>query len=83
MIGYAIFYFVGALIMCGIAIQRLVSTIYILIQKCHQQYRFREPIKYNNSSLYVKNKWWSAKRYIHNLKMMSGVSIQENHQFNV
>jgi hypothetical protein len=77
---------VSALIICGIAIQRLVSTIYILIQKCHQQhqqYRLREPIKYNSSSHYIKNKWWSSKRYIQDLKMMSGVSIKENHQFNI
>ena len=86
MIGLIILIFVVALIMCGMAIRFLIMTIQVLIEKCHhqyQQYHLREPIKYNSLSRSAKNKWWSSNRYIHKLKMMSGVSIQENHQFNI
>ncbi|CAM2720622.1 unnamed protein product [Rotaria socialis] len=82
-IGLIILIFVIALIMCGMAIRFLVMTIQVLIEKWHHQYHLPEPIKYNSLSRSANNKWWSSNRYIHKLKMMSGVSIQENHQLNI
>jgi hypothetical protein len=78
--------FVAGLLACGIIINRFVFAIYLLVHKYqqHKQYHLRKSTKYNNSSCDVKNKWYLSKRYVRKLKMvMSGVSIQENRQFNV
>jgi len=84
MIGYVIFYVVVDLLLCGMIIYSLIQIICILIPKYHQQHHLRKPTKYNNSSRQIKNRWWLSEQYVHKLKMvMSGVSNQENHQFNV
>jgi hypothetical protein len=87
MIGAAIGCFIFDLLLCGMIIYSLIQIIFILIYKYHQQhqkYYLRKPTKYNNSSRQIKNRWWLSKQYVHKLKMvMSGVSNQENHQFNV
>ncbi|CAF4804304.1 unnamed protein product [Rotaria sp. Silwood2] len=86
MIGRTISIFISGLIVCGILISGIVFRICLLVQKYHeqhQQYHLQEFTKYNDSSRYAKIKWLS-KRYRRKLKkVMSGVSIQEHHQFNV
>jgi hypothetical protein len=72
--------------MCGILIVGLVIRICLLVRRYneqHQQYHLQESTKYNDSSIYAKIKSL-FKRYWRKLKkVMSGVSIQEHHQFNV
>jgi hypothetical protein len=78
--------FIMGLIMCGILIVGLVIRICLLVRRYneqHQQYHLQESTKYNDSSIYAKIKSL-FKRYWRKLKkVMSGVSIQEHHQFNV